>query len=225
MKKWVVANWKMNGSKRLLSDYQQAFKNSKNLIVCPPAVYLNEPTDLTLGAQNIYHHPNGAYTGEISASMLIDAGVKYCLVGHSERRQYFGETNTLVREKAELCIENSINPIICIGETLEQYQTGKTLEVLEMQLNECLPSPGDFWIAYEPIWAIGTGLTPTTEEITAVHAYLRAKLPAITLLYGGSVNEGNSGDILAISNVDGVLVGGASLSTEKIEIIYQKAIL
>lgn len=221
MKKWIVANWKMNGSKKLLHDYQQFFDCTENLIVCPSAILLNQSGHLTLGAQNIYHQPNGAYTGEISASMLTDIGVKYCLVGHSERRQYFGETNEIVRKKVELCIENSITPIICIGETFEQYETGQTLEVLETQLSECLPSARDFWIAYEPIWAIGTGLTPTSDEITSVHTYIKGMLPSVTLLYGGSVNADNATAILSISNVDGALVGGASLDLQKISQIHQ----
>jgi len=223
MKKWVVANWKMNGSLQLLQDYQQAFGNSENLIVYPPTVYLNQSTMLTLGAQNINEHPKGAFTGEISASMLADVGIKYCLVGHSERRQHFGEMNDLVRKKAELCLGNSITPIICIGETLEQYQAGKTLEILRTQLKECLPDSKDLWVAYEPVWAIGTGLTPTTEEILSTHAFLREKLSTVTLLYGGSVNENNAESILGIPNVDGVLVGGACLDIDKIQLIYQIA--
>lgn len=223
MKKWVVANWKMNGSADLLNQYQAVFKQSENLIVCPPAVYLSKATNLVLGAQNIHHHPKGAYTGEISALMLNDIGIKYCIVGHSERRQYFGDTDELVRTKAELCIENSITPIICIGETLEQYKAGKTLEVLEKQLSACLPRAENFWIAYEPIWAIGTGLTPTKAEILITHAFLREKLPPTMLLYGGSVNENNATEILGIPNVDGVLVGGASLDIEKISQVTQSA--
>lgn len=223
MKKWVVTNWKMNGSLNLLSEYQQAFEPQKNLIVCPPSIYLNETTEFILGAQNVYQQEKGAYTGEISASMLKDIGIKYCIVGHSERRQYFEETNDMVRAKAEACLKNSITPIVCIGETFEQYQAGKTLEILERQLRECSPSEGDFWVAYEPVWAIGTGCTPTIDEILTVHTYLRVKLPAITLLYGGSVNKSNAGIIFTISNVDGVLVGGASLDINAINHIYQAA--
>lgn len=224
MKKWVVANWKMNGSVKLLQDYQRAFFNSENFIVCPPAIYLNNSTSLPLGAQNIHYESEGAYTGEISVSMLADIGVRYCLVGHSERRQYFSETNAQIRAKSSLCLENAITPIICIGESLGQYEAGKTLEVLETQLKECLPDAEGFWIAYEPVWAIGTGLTPSPEEIFSVHAYLREKLSSTKLLYGGSVNEQNVSGILANSNVEGVLVGGASLILEKISFIHRVAI-
>ncbi len=222
MKKWVVTNWKMNGSKSLLNEYRNTFKNSKNLIVCPPSIYLDEATDFLRCAQNIHQEPKGAFTGEISAQMLADMNIEYCLVGHSERRQYFFETNEIIRAKAESCLNNSITPIICIGETFEQYQAGKTIEVLQKQLNECA-SEGNFWIAYEPIWAIGKGCTPTNIEISTVHAYLREKLPNTTLLYGGSVNEDNAQPIFSTPNIDGVLVGGASLNMRAIERIYQVA--
>ncbi|MEI7494058.1 MAG: triose-phosphate isomerase [Alphaproteobacteria bacterium] len=220
MQKWVVANWKMNGSKNLLNEYKKSFKNYKKLIVCLPSVYLGEPSGLILSAQNIHQQLKGAYTGEISASMLVEFGVKYCLVGHSERRQYFHETNSDVRAKAETCLGENITPIICIGETLEQYEANQTTEVLERQLDECLPSKSGFWIAYEPVWAIGTGKTPTTDEISEVHLMLREKLPNTTLLYGGSVNGDNAATIFAIPNVDGALVGGASLDMANITKIY-----
>lgn len=224
MQKWIVANWKMNGSKELFHKYNNAFGNYEKLIVCPPFVYLGESTKLAMGAQNVHQQSKGAYTGEVSAQMLADLGIKYCLVGHSERRQYFGETNAIVRVKAQACLETAITPIICIGETLEQYQADKTFQVLEEQLNECLPNKSSFWIAYEPVWAIGTGKTPTMDEISAVHLRLREKLPSTTLLYGGSVNSDNAEAIFAIPNVDGALVGGASLDIAAIEKIYLVAI-
>lgn len=223
MKKWVVTNWKMNGSKNLLQEYIDTFANAEKLIVCPPAIYLNEATEFSLGAQNINQHSKGAYTGEISAEMLIALSIKYCLIGHSERRQHFYETNDMVRAKAESCLKNSITPIICIGETFEQYQAGKTTEVLGKQLSECLPREKNCWVAYEPVWAIGTGCTPTTTEIASVHAYLKDQLPGVTLLYGGSVNEDNVQSIFAIPNVNGVLVGGASLNIDTISRIYKTA--
>jgi triosephosphate isomerase len=176
-----------------------------------------------LGAQNIHQQLKGAYTGEVSVPMLVEFSVKYCLVGHSERRQHFHETNSDVRAKAETCLEANITPIICIGETLEQYETNQTTAVLERQLTECLPSGPGFWMAYEPVWAIGTGKTPTTDEISEVHSMLREKLPNTTLLYGGSVNGDNAATIFAISNVDGALVGGASLDMTVIEKIYTVA--
>jgi len=220
MQKWVVANWKMNGSKKLLNEYKKIFQNYEKLIVCLPSIYLGEPSGLILSAQNIHQHLKGAYTGEVSASMLVEFGVKYCLVGHSERRQCFHEINSDVRAKAETCLGENITPIICIGETLEQYEANQTTEVLERQLAECLPSRSGFWIAYEPVWAIGTGKTPTTDEISEVHLMLREKLPNTTLLYGGSVNGDNAATIFAIPNVDGVLVGGASLDMANITKIY-----
>ena len=220
MQKWVVANWKMNGSKNLLNEYKKSFKNHKKLIVCLPSIYLGEPSGLILSAQNIHQQLKGAYTGEISASMLVEFGVKYCLVGHSERRQYFHETNSDVRAKAETCLGANITPIICIGETLEQYEANQTTEVLEKQLAECLPGRPGFWIAYESVWAIGKGKTPTTDEISVVHLMIRKKLPSTTLLYGGSVNGDNAATIFAIPNVDGALVGGASLDIATITKIY-----
>ena len=224
MQKWVVANWKMNGSKNLLNEYKKTFQNCEKLIVCPPFIHLEELAGLNFGAQNIHQQLKGAYTGEISVRMLLEFGVKYCLVGHSERRQHFHETNETVRAIAEICLEADITPIICIGETLEQYEANQTTEVLKRQLVECLPSESGFWIAYEPVWAIGTGKTPTTDEISAVHFMLREKLPNTTLLYGGSVNSDNAAMIFTIPNVDGALVGGASLDTDKINLIYQFAV-
>ncbi len=223
MQKWVVANWKMNGSKNLLNEYKDALEGAKNLIVCPPFVYLGESAGLNFGAQNIHQQAKGAYTGEVSTQMLAELKVKYCLVGHSERRQHFHETNEIVRSKAEACLVAAITPIICIGETLEQYEAGQTVQVLEQQLHECLPDETGFWVAYEPVWAIGTGRTPTVAEISAVHLMLRGKLPRTTLLYGGSVNEGNAAAIFAIDNVDGALVGGASLDMAGIREILESA--
>jgi triosephosphate isomerase len=223
MQKWVVANWKMNGSKNLLNEYKKTFQNCEKLIVCPPFIYLEELAGLNFGAQNIHQQLKGAYTGEISASMLVEFGVKYCLVGHSERRQHFHETNETVRAKAEICLGADITPIICICETLEQYEANQTTEVLEKQLVKCLPSKPGFWMAYEPVWAIGTGKTPTTDEISAVHFMLRKKLPNTKLLYGGSVNGDNAATIFAIPNVDGALVGGASLDVAAVAVILKHA--
>lgn len=222
MKKWVVANWKMNGSQSLLNAYKNVFSNLDSLIVCPPFVYMDK-FGINLGAQNVHYLQKGAYTGEISAQMLADVGVNYCLVGHSERRQFFNESNDLVKAKALQCQEVGIVPIICIGESLNEYLNGKTIQVLSQQLNNCLPSSSKFWVAYEPLWAIGTGKTPTVSEITAVHDMLRSHLPNTVLLYGGSVNSANAAEIFTISNVDGVLVGGASLDIETITKIYDLA--
>ena len=222
MKKWVVANWKMNGSQDLLNAYKNVFSTLDNLIVCPPFVYMDK-FGINLGAQNVHHLSNGAYTGEISAQMLKDVGVNYCLVGHSERRQFFNESDDLVKAKAVQCQEVDATPIICIGESLNDYLNGQTNQVLSQQLNNCLPSASKFWIAYEPLWAIGTGKTPTMSEIAAVHDMLRSHLPNVVLLYGGSVSNANASEIFTISNVDGVLVGGDSLDIETITKIYDLA--
>ncbi len=200
-----------------------SFQNYEKLIVCPPFIYLEELAGLNFGAQNIHQQLKGAYTGEVSAQMLVEFGVQYCLVGHSERRQHFHETNSDVRAKAETCLGENITPIICIGETLEQYEANQTTEVLERQLDECLPSKSGFWIAYEPVWAIGTGKTPTTDDISKVHSMLRKKSPNTTLLYGGSVNGNNAATIFAIPNVDGALVGGASLDMVAVTAILKHA--
>jgi len=216
MQKWVVANWKMHGTKALVAAYQQTFRDAEKLIVAPPFVYLHGFSG-HFAAQNVHYQADGAYTGEISARMLSEIGGKYCLVGHSERRHYFGEGNDVVKAKANSCIAAGITPIICIGETEEEYLAGLTTQVLEKQLQECIPAT--FWLAYEPVWAIGTGKTPTIAEITHVHAMLRGYLPSAVLLYGGSVNPGNAAAIFGISNVDGVLVGGASLDVTAINAI------
>ena len=176
-----------------------------------------------MGGQNIHQLSNGAYTGEISAKMLADIGANYCLVGHSERRQFFGETDDLIKAKAIQCQENGIIPIICVGESLEDYLNGLTNKVVSQQLQSCLPDLPNFWLAYEPLWAIGTGKTPTIGEIENVHTMLREYLPGIILLYGGSVNASNAKEIFLINNVDGVLVGGASLDVSAIAAIYDFA--
>lgn len=222
MKKWIVVNWKMNGDKNLLHSYEDKFHSAQNMIVCTPFVYFYNSL-LKFGGQNVNHLPNGAYTGEISAKMLAEVGVKYCLVGHSERRQFFGETNDLVKQKALQCIEFGIIPIICIGENLKEYQDGITEEVLIKQLQNCLPDSSNFFIAYEPLWAIGSGKTPHNDEITKIHNMIKLRFPEIVLLYGGSVNAKNAQEILSIASVDGVLVGGASLDIDSVSIIYDCA--
>ncbi len=224
MQKWVVANWKMNGSSTLVNAYRAALSSAEKLIVCPPFVYLNQ-FGLPFGAQNVHHQANGAYTGEISASMLAEIGANYCLVGHSERRQFFNETNQVIKLKATSCLQAGITPIICIGETLEEHASGQTSQVLAQQLAICLPEVPGFWLAYEPLWAIGTGKTPTLAEIAKVHASLGKHFPDIVLLYGGSVNPTNAAEILTVTNVDGVLVGGASLDIPAITAIYKGAFI
>jgi triosephosphate isomerase len=221
MKKWIVANWKMNGDLNLAKSYIENFKHFSNLIVAPPFVYLSYFESMLCAGQNIYYQTSGAFTGEISASQLKDVDAKFCLVGHSERRQYFGDTNSIVKQKAIRCIEKKIVPIICIGESLDDYINGHTQDILEEQIKECVPNVGDFWIAYEPLWAIGTGKTPLIAEIKKIHSFIKLNIPeGVQVMYGGSVKSANIVEILNLPEVDGALVGGASLAiTEMQEIL------
>ncbi len=221
--KFIVGNWKMNGTLDEKEAFLKALKNVKTnnkIIICMPftLVYGNDH-GITIGAQNISEHANGAYTGDISGQMLKDADVKYVLVGHSERRLYHNETNAIVKAKAIAAIKNGITPIICIGETLADKKAGRTMTVVKKMLLECIPEKCKYIIAYEPRWAIGSGKTPTLEEITAVFETIHKTLHQqgcenISLLYGGSVNSNNAKQIINIKNVDGLLVGGASLKSD-----------
>ena len=189
--------------------------------ICAPYIYLNylevKRKDFYLGAQDCSGFEEGAYTGEVSAKMLNEVGVNFCIVGHSERRQYFNESNIIVKQKAIRLIENNIIPIICIGETLDEKNNNKTQNVLKNQLEESVPVSSNHFntiIAYEPIWAIGTGLTPSLEEIENAHRYIKnlsEKLFNFKIIYGGSVNSKNSKLISKIDIVNGALIGGASL--------------
>ncbi len=216
--KLIAGNWKMNGSSTELEAMiaaMQSVETKNKVIICVPFTMLGgkKSDKVSIGAQDVSNHERGAFTGEISAKMLIDAGVEYVIVGHSERRQYHNETNELVQQKASVALANGLTPIICVGETLEQKNSGQTFEIIEQQILESTKGITPGIIAYEPVWAIGTGLTPTIDEITAVHAYIRKLTPAI-LLYGGSVKGSNAAEIMSIPNVDGVLVGGASLKPD-----------
>jgi len=196
------------------------------VVLCLPATLLPQaatkdlPAELQLGGQDCHSEKSGAFTGDISASMLVDAGAKCVIVGHSERRAGHSETNEMVAAKARAAWDAGLTAIICIGETEKEYRAGQTLDVLCEQIKGSIPAeatPANTVLAYEPIWAIGTGLTPTTDEIAAVHAQLRSELPDtnISILYGGSVNPANANEIMALDDVDGGLVGGASLTAEK----------
>ena len=228
--KIIVANWKLNGSNDFLEAYFEEL-DSKNLrlnvcgVICPPTAYIqncySKLHSLYLGAQDCSKFKEGAYTGEISASMLKENNCKFCIVGHSERRQVFKENNEDIKIKAAQLLNEKIIPIICIGETLEQKKMHKTHEVLKEQVINSLPpnsSKESVVIAYEPIWAIGTGMTPTLDEINNIHKYLKKDIKEIEgykLLYGGSVNPKNASDIMNLEYVDGVLVGGASLKADQ----------
>ncbi|GAB4295139.1 MAG: triose-phosphate isomerase [Roseovarius sp.] len=186
----------------------------------PRAAALGLPEALALGGQDCHPQPSGAFTGDISAPMLADAGARCVIVGHSERRDYHGETDAQVADKARAAWAAGLSAIICVGETEAQHRAGDTLAVLAAQVAGSVPpeaTPENTVLAYEPVWAIGTGLTPTTTEIADVHAFLRGRLPSpeISILYGGSVNPGNAAEIFALADVDGGLVGGASLRAEK----------
>ena len=226
-----IANWKLNGNSSFLKDYSEKLKiNSKNCtIICPPSIYLNSlivnNENLFSGAQDVSYFKNGAYTGELSASMLKDNNIGFCLVGHSERRQYFSETNDNVNIKSTNLIEENIIPVICIGETLEQKENNLTEEILSSQIKDSIPKAANHQnalIAYEPVWAIGTGLTPTLDEINQVHELIKnfdTKFRSFKVLYGGSVKSSNSKEITGLSYVDGCLIGGASLKVDEFNTI------
>ncbi len=234
MKKLVAGNWKMNGSlaanaalvQGLLADGDPAW--GCDVAVCVPAPYLAQLQSLTqgsalaLGAQDVSAQESGAFTGESSAGMLKDFGVRYCLVGHSERRQYHQESDTVVATKAQRALAAGITPIVCVGETLDEREAGDTEAVIKRQLAAVVHLNGhcisEIVLAYEPVWAIGTGKTASPAQAQAVHAVLRQQLQAasasadrVRILYGGSMNAGNAASLLAQPDIDGGLIGGASL--------------
>jgi triosephosphate isomerase len=209
------------------------------VLVCPPATLITAAADLctdsavALGAQDCHPQPSGAHTGDVSAEMLRDAGASHVIVGHSERRTDHGETDAMVRAKAEAAWRAGLLPIVCIGETLAEREAGRTLAVLETQLKGSVPAgatAAKLVVAYEPVWAIGTGKTPTTPEVAAAHAHIRQVLgglmgdaAAVRLLYGGSVKGSNAVELLAAGDVDGALVGGASLKADEFLAIAKAA--
>ena len=222
-----IANWKLNGNTEFINEYyQKLLPNSKNcVVICSPSIFLNKlknnNKNLFSGAQDTSIYIEGAFTGELSAKMLLDINIKFCLVGHSERREYFNETNETVNIKSLNLINNNIIPVICIGETLEQKEKKITKDVLTKQICESVPDLSNFentLIAYEPIWAIGTGLTPSIQDIDEVHSFIKdidIRFNKFKVLYGGSVKASNSAEINSLKNVDGCLVGGASLKVEE----------
>lgn len=221
--KFIIGNWKMNGNMDDKDALLKAIKNvhtDNKIVICLPFSLLYGPDfGVTLGAQDISEHANGAYTGDISGTMLSDANVKYVIVGHSERRQYHNETNETTRAKATAAIANKITPIVCIGETATDKDAGRTMTVIKKMLLESIPLRGNYIVAYEPRWAIGTGRTPSEKEIADVFETIRKALHSvgrddIALLYGGSVNADNAAAIASIPHVNGLLVGGASLKSE-----------
>lgn len=230
----VAGNWKMNGSlamlkePRLLAAMLKDVKLKADVMVCPPAIILRrvksvlKGTKIKVGGQDCHWNASGAHTGDISAEMLKEAGCSAVIVGHSERRTNHGETDATVQKKAKACQRAGLTAIICIGETLEERKAGQTLDVVVRQLRGSLPEGANASgtvIAYEPVWAIGTGLTPTTAEVAEVHALIRKELNVLMggegertrILYGGSVKPSNAAELMGQPNVNGALVGGASL--------------
>ena len=230
----VIGNWKMNGMRDRLPAIKEIAAGADRLGdrvvagLCVPATLLyvattlSEGTPLLIGGQDCHAEAKGAHTGDVSAEMIADCMADLCVVGHSERRENHGETDADVRAKALACARAGLTAIVCIGETDEENAAGRTEEVLERQLRRSLPErfdPDRMIVAYEPVWAIGTGRVPGTDDVAAIHSFLRGRMADwfgrdgadVPLLYGGSVKPSNAGELLAISSIDGALVGGASL--------------
>jgi len=232
--KIIAGNWKMNGSREKLGEMLSALRmleTENRVILCVPFTMLGAESGwVNLGAQDVSSHKSGAYTGEVSAEMIAETDAKYVIVGHSERRMYHDETNDIVRAKAQMALQAGLTPIICVGETMEEKRSGKTMDIIESGVRESVPEnvTDDIIIAYEPRWAIGAGITPTSQEIADAHRIIAETLSYMGLggtpiLYGASVNAGNVADIVAIKNVDGVLVGGASLKPQDFIPIIESA--
>jgi triosephosphate isomerase len=231
----VAANWKMNGLKASIAELEKILAGARSLgaldlVICPPATLVAafaakaQGTPVAIGGQDCHAEAAGAYTGDISAEMLRDAGAAAVIVGHSERRRYHGESDAVVRAKALAARRAGLFAIICIGETRIERDAGRTREVIGTQLDGSLPDAiENVAIAYEPVWAIGTGLTPTREDVGETHAFIRSRLSSrfaavggdTRILYGGSVKPNNARELLRADNVDGALVGGASLNADE----------
>jgi triosephosphate isomerase len=233
----IAGNWKMNGLKSSLAEFEAMLAGAPDvaakadLLVCPPATLIADfaqrargITAFAVGAQDCHTKPSGAHTGDLSAEMLADAGARAVIVGHSERRADHGETDIEVRQKAEAAWRAGLTAIVCIGETQHQRDQGQTLDICRGQLDISLPDGSradNLVVAYEPVWAIGTGLTPTTRDVEQIHRFIRELLGArfkgegarIRILYGGSVKPSNAVELMAVANVNGALVGGASLKS------------
>lgn len=238
-KPMVAGNWKMNGSSESVKELMAGIKdgmgsvNNAEVVVCPPAVYISRvagsaaDTAIKVGSQNICDEDKGAFTGEISGEMLKDTGCEYAIIGHSERRSLYGESDELVARRFAAARRNGIKPIFCIGETLEEREQGITNDVCARQIDAVIALEGvealaDGVIAYEPVWAIGTGKTASPEQAQEVHAFIRGKISALNadvadglrILYGGSMNPGNAAELMGQPDIDGGLIGGASLKSE-----------
>ncbi|MBP5545799.1 MAG: triose-phosphate isomerase [Bacteroidales bacterium] len=251
MRKHIVAgNWKMNctftEADDLINGIMEKLENTElpretQLIVCPPFPYLEMTSDYAndsyfmVGAQNVSDQEKGAYTGEVSAEMLESMDIDYCIVGHSERRGYYGETDKIVAAKVDKLLAHGLKPIVCVGEVLEEREAGKQLDVVKRQVEEGLfhltpEQMMEVVIAYEPVWAIGTGKTATPEQAQEIHAHIRSLLTTkygkelsdeISILYGGSCKPGNAKELFACPDIDGGLIGGASLKADDFVAIAQ----
>ena len=228
MSKLVIANFKMNGSRNFIENWIKDFSEKKGtfneVIVALPSTYLMFFNDrgLSLAAQNVSNVESGAFTSQLSAQMLKDCSAEYCLIGHSEARKFLMETNENIKQKFDQLIKETIQPILCIGEPLEIKEASKTTDYLLDQLELLSSEQDDLIIAYEPIWAIGTGLTPEMEDIQLAVDCIRGKFnKSIKVLYGGSVNSLNAANISAKTDIDGLLVGGASLNPKEFAKIAQ----
>ena len=243
----VAGNWKMNGRRSmaasLAAEVAPAVPDGVEVLLCPPLVYLDTVADamrgsaVALGAQNLDEHEDGAFTGEVSAGMLVDVGCRYVLVGHSERRTLFAESNARVADKFFRALDAGLRPVLCVGETLAEREAGHTEQVINAQLDAVFDRANagqlaDVVIAYEPVWAIGTGMTASPEQAQAVHAHIRSRLASsfgeelaqsLRLLYGGSVKADNAASLFAGADIDGGLVGGASLDAATFLAICQAA--
>jgi triosephosphate isomerase len=238
-RKLIAGNWKMNGQRadglplaRAVAEQAASLgKSAPEILICPPATLIAPVADavkgspVLLGGQDCHAKPSGAHTGDIAAAMLKDLGCRYVIVGHSERRTDHGETSAIVRAKAEAALAAGLAAIVCIGETLTERDGGRTLNVIKDQLGGSVPSGAtavNTVIAYEPVWAIGTGRTATAAQVAEVHALIRRELggrvrdaEGVRILYGGSVKAANAAELLAVPDVDGALVGGASLKADE----------
>ena len=245
----IAGNWKMNKTPGEVKPFVETLKKlvgrekHSTVVLCvpflciPEAVRATRDTRFAVGAQNVHQEDSGAYTGEVSAAMLAAAGVKYVIIGHSERRQYFGETDALVNAKVKKALEAGLKPIICVGETLDQRETGITIEVIRLQVKAALTGVTaaelkSVLFAYEPVWAIGTGRTATAEQANEIGTEIRAVLRglygaraarAVTIQYGGSMNPKNAAELLSMADVDGGLIGGASLKPDDFAAIIMAA--
>jgi triosephosphate isomerase len=231
MRKLAAGNWKMNGTRASLSEVKainaELDGTDPAVVICPPVSLLIPACDIGgkigIGAQDCHMVSSGAHTGDISANQIADTGATYVIIGHSERRTDHGETSDMIKAKAQAALKAGLIAIVCIGETLAEREAGETLNVLGQQMSGSIPDGAtsqNTVIAYEPVWAIGTGLVPTLDQIDEAHRFMRAELLTalgadaqnISLLYGGSVKGSNADDIFSVADVDGALVGGASLS-------------